>query len=163
MIIEKVFTDIGLTEKCRNWVIKRNMVIQKVVRGCQISITFLLVNCFWVLFRSSSIEQAGYFFKRLLSGGEMTVLPAITEKVNKLVEVRIAGRFGLNSIMAVYPAVPCFFILVILLFGVFFMSNTQEKMQMKKYNWKRSLITVGILVWCVISLSSISEFLYFNF
>ena len=53
--------------------------------------------------------------------------------------------------------------LAVLLAAVFFMKNTQEKMPEDKYHIGRGLLTIILLVWCVISLSDVSEFLYFNF
>ena len=54
-------------------------------------------------------------------------------------------------------------IIILLILGVVFLKNTQEKMKLDKYTWIRSAFTVILLVWCVISLSDVSEFLYFNF
>ena len=47
--------------------------------------------------------------------------------------------------------------------AVVFLKNVGEKAIQEKYQWKRSLVTVVLLIWCVISLSDVSEFVYFNF
>ena len=115
-----------------------------------------------MIFRAESVQQAFLFFKRLTvtEGG---ILKSITEKVNDLVEVRVFYRLGLGSLITAYPYLPCVVILGLLWFGVWFMKNTQEKMKCKRFGIVRSLATIFLIVWSVISLSDVSEFLYFNF
>ena len=123
---------------------------------------FIFVNLTWVLFRAESIEQAKIFFIRLkVSGGG--IASNIIEKVGDLVEIRMLYRLGFGRIMEQYRYLPCTLILVILWIAVFFMKNTQEKIRSKKYGVMRSLVTIFLIVWSVISLSDVSEFLYFNF
>lgn len=88
---------------------------------------------------------------------------AIMEKANDLVEIRVLTRFGMDGIIDAYPILPCVVIVSTLIFGVFFMKNTQEKIQTEKYGVWRSIITIILIVWSVISFADVSEFLYFNF
>lgn len=123
---------------------------------------FVFINLTMMIFRAESVEQAGKFFERLtITGGG--IFTGITEKVNDLVEVRIFYRLGLGNLISAYPYLPCVVILGILWFAVWFMKNTQEKMQSKKFGVVRSLVTIFLIMWSVISLSDVSEFLYFNF
>ena len=124
--------------------------------------TFLLVNLMWVYFRMGSIWEANGFIKQLFVGG-WKIDSSMLEMVNEMVEVRLLGRFGLNGIFVTYPGLPYVAILGILVFAVFFMRNTQEKLHTNKYNILRSVVTIGLMIWCIISLSDVSEFLYFNF
>ncbi len=43
------------------------------------------------------------------------------------------------------------------------MRNTQEKVADGRYGIRRIVTTVGLLIWSILSLSEVSEFLYFNF
>lgn len=145
---------------------KSDSMIQKICRefgkilGC--IYVFAFVNLTWVLFRAESIEQAKMFLMRLkVSGGGLA--SNIIEKVGDLVEIRMLYRLGFGGIMEQYPYLPCTLILVILWIAVFFMKNTQEKILRKRYGIAKSLVTIFLIVWSVISLSDVSEFLYFNF
>ena len=122
----------------------------------------VFANLTWVIFRANSIGEAKAFFYRLtVKGGGIAT--SIVEKVSDLVEIRLLYRLGMSGIIDRYPYFPCIFILLILLIAVLFMENTQEKICSKKYGIMRSLVTILLIVWSVISLSDVSEFLYFNF
>lgn len=125
-------------------------------------LTFLFVNVAWLLFRAASIADWKRILERLFSG-EWERSQKLMEVVEKLVEVRILENLGLRGVFDQYPLLPMVGIFLLLLFAIFFMKNTQEKLAEEKYTLQRSLITVFLLVWCVISLSDVSEFLYFNF
>lgn len=123
---------------------------------------FVFANLTWVLFRAESIEQAKLFLLRLkVSGGGIS--SAIIEKVEDLVEIRMLYRLGFGGIMEQYPYLTCILILAVLWAAVYLMKNTQEKMETMKYGIIRSAVTILLIVWSVISLSDVSEFLYFNF
>ena len=123
---------------------------------------FVFVNVTWVLFRAESIEQAKLFL-RCLKVSEGGLVSSISEKVGDLVELRMLYRLGFGGIMEQYPNLACILILVILWIAVLSLKNTQEKIGTGKYGMIRSLVTIFLIVWSVISLSDVSEFLYFNF
>lgn len=135
---------------------------RRIVDVVKTLITFFVVNLAWVYFRADSIKKANAFIKRLFVGG-WDLDSRILEKINDMIEIRLLGRFGLNAVLEVSPWIPYVVILGILTFAVFFMRNTQEKLQTNKYNIQRSIVTIGLLIWCILSLSDVSEFLYFNF
>lgn len=173
MTLEKVIKDLLRSEKnfyVWNTSVEGNTscgsVIRKIFRICGKTIgsvyVFLFVNLTWVLFRAESIAQAKTFLMRLKVGGG-GIATNIIEKVGDLVEIRMLYRLGMGRIIEQYPYLPCIVILVVLWIVVFFMKNTQEKMASKKYGIARSLVTILLIVWSVISLSDVSEFLYFNF
>ena len=154
MTLEKVLQDLGLR-------LPRGKP-GKVCRLLYAAFTFFFVNLAWVLFRSTSIKRAGLFIERLFLG-DWQLSEKLFDTVNKLIEVRLFGNLGLGGVFEQYPWLPMAGILILLLLAVFLWKNTQEKMIEEKYTLHRSLITVFLLVWCVISLSDVSEFLYFNF
>lgn len=57
---------------------------------------------------------------------------------------------------------PVVFVLILILVCMI-MRNTQEKVNDGRYGARRIVVTVGLLLWSVFSLSDVSEFLYFNF
>lgn len=136
--------------------------LRKIVDVIKVFVTFMIVNLAWIYFRADSIKKANNFIKRLFVGG-WELNSNILDKMNDMIEVRLLGRFGLNAVLDVYPWIPYVTILAILTWAVLFMKNTQEKLLTNKYNIQRSIVTIGLLVWCIVSLSDVSEFLYFNF
>ena len=164
MTAEKIIKDLL---KGKNSVsTKPDALIWKIVSACGKVIgyiyVFFFVNVTWVLFRASSINEAKIFLQRLfVSGGGIS--GSIIEKVGDLVEIRLLYRIGLGNMISGYPYLPCVVILLVLWFTVYFMKNTQEKLVSKNLGVVRSVITIFLLVWSVISLSDVSEFLYFNF
>lgn len=170
MTMEKVIKDLlDINKKTvgnEGFMSQNNTIFQRLAKICGKIIgsayVFIFVNLTWVLFRAESIEQAKIFLVRLkVRGGG--IASNIVEKVGDLVEIRMLYRLGLGGIIEKYPYLPCVLILVVLWIAVLFMKNTQEKMGSKKYGVIRSFITILLIVWSVISLSDVSEFLYFNF
>ncbi len=156
MTAEKIIKDLNIR------IVPLPKVLKCIVDMVRTVITFLIVNIAWIYFKADEIIYGNYFIRRLFSGG-WELDPNMLEKVNDMIEIRLLGRFGLNSFFDVYPWFPYIAILGILMFAVFFMRNTQEKIQTNKYNIQRGIVTVGLMIWCILSLSDVSEFLYFNF
>lgn len=123
---------------------------------------FIFINATWVVFRAESIADIKKIYHSLTvkTGG---ISEMITAKVNDLVEVRLLVRLGFLELFEKYPALPCVSFLLILLIAVYFCKNTQEKMAGGQFGVKRSLITILLIIWSIISMSDVSEFLYFNF
>ena len=164
MTTEKIFKDFCKGEK--SFLFKTDNLFARIINVC-IRImghiyVFVFVNITWVLFRANSINDTSLFLQCLVvrEGG---ISSDIIEKVNDLVEVRLLYRLGLGTWISQYPYLPCVLILLILWLTVYFMKNTQEKLRIKKLDIIRSFITIILIVWSVISLSDVSEFLYFNF
>lgn len=164
MTIEKVIKD--LLQGKGKLRAKQDSLIQKIIRkGVRIAgylYVFVFVNVTWILFRAPSINEAKVFLQRLLVSGD-GIAQNIVEKVGDLVEIRLLYRLGLGNVISQYPYLPCIIILLVLWFAIYLMKNTQEKLVSKKLGAVRSVITIFLLVWSVISLSDVSEFLYFNF
>lgn len=156
MTIEKIGKDIGLGFK------RLSGIPRKALDGVKWLVTFVIINITWVFFRAESMEVAFIFFERIASGG-WKCQEYITDIFNELIEIRILKRFGLEGLLNASVDASIWGMLILLILGVVFLKNTQEKMMSEKYNWIRSIFTVVLIVWCVISLSDVSEFLYFNF
>ena len=128
----------------------------------KVIITFLYVNVAWVFFRSESITQAIDLFKRMFTGG--IILPSVT----------IAEAFNLDEFWYVlkvlhltdytyskYILMVAFTIVILLV--TFFGKNVQELAKKWKMSFVSAVALAIVFVWCVVSLSGVSTFLYFNF
>ena len=138
------------------WMQKRKM------KNGNVFLTFLFVNIAWVFFRSESIGQAVLLLKRIVTGGISVPMEAIADAFNLdefwyVMKVLHLTDFSFSKYILMVV-----FTLVILLM-VFFGKNVQELAK----KWKLSAVSavmIGVVfVWCVVSLSGVSTFLYFNF
>ncbi|MBR5597716.1 MAG: MBOAT family protein [Lachnospiraceae bacterium] len=156
MVIEKVGKDLGLSIKNLTGIPRKILDILRWLA------TFVILNITWMYFRAGSSHFVGAYFGRLPTGG-WEVQHYVMDVVNELIEIRILKRFGLTSILEYSMNATVWVIILLLIAAVVFMKNTQEKEKLEKYNWKRGILTVVLLVWSIVSLSDVSEFLYFDF
>ena len=124
--------------------------------------TFLVINVAWVFFRADSIKQAKLFLSRLFVGG-WQLSEKIREYVLDIIEIRVIKRLGMGRVLETRTTEAVILLLLILLILCIFGKNAKEKTEGLNYTIKNALITMVLLVWCVISLSNVSEFLYFEF
>ncbi len=136
---------------------------QKLPRFFRWGITFLLVNLLWVYFRAGSIADAHLLFARLFAGGVGGVSENFIEIFGELTEVRALYRLGLGWLFTAAPYLPLLLFLAAVLAAAVWMRNTQEKMERFTPCARTLFVTSVLMAWCVLSLSGVSEFLYFNF
>ena len=159
MILEKIIKDLW---KKLDGIVFVNRIMLFVGKIIGVTYTFLFINLTWVLFRASTIKQAKIFVGKLfLLRGRLLV--EILEKANNIVEIRVLSRLGIEGMLEKYPQMLSIIFMIVLCVAVFFGKNTQEKMKQDKYGVWRSLLTITLIVWAVLSFSDVSEFLYFNF
>ena len=156
MTIEKIGKDLGLGVK------KISGIPRKIVDCIKWLYTFAAVNFMWIFFRAKDMEQAKFFLKRLISGG-WKCQEYITDIFNDLIEIRLLKRLGLGSLLEASMDVTIWGFLILMILGVVLLKNAQEKMMSARYDWMRSVVTTILIVWCIVSLSDVSVFLYFNF
>lgn len=125
--------------------------------------TFLFVNVAWVIFRVNSLAHVRLFFNRIFVPGTGAVESSLMEAMNELVEIRILCRLGLQGLVDRLPGAMLFVIVVTALFLAVFTKNTQERVEKFCYKKRQMAITVLLLVWSIVSLSGVSEFLYSYF
>lgn len=124
---------------------------------------FILTTFAWSIFRAPSMTDVWLLWQRTFTGGWGSISVTITDKFQDLIEASFLYRAGFGGIMSSYPGLfPCLFV-GILIVACVTMKNTQQKVACKKLNAGRMLVTVGLLLWSILSLSEISEFLYSNF
>lgn len=123
-------------------------------------ITFSFVNVTWVFFRADSLPMAIDMLNRIAicDFGEISMDILSFFKLSEI-EFLLQG----STIESKYP----FFLLNIFLFISMLLilgsRNSYEKMETQKLTICKSVTTVLLLVWCIISFSGVSSFLYFNF
>lgn len=124
--------------------------------------TFLYVNIAWVFFRSTSIDQALMLFERMFAGGIALPLETIYDAFNLdefwyVMKVLHLTDFAFSKYMLMI-----LFTIVILLV-TFFGKNVHELAAKWKMTTMSAIVLAVVFVWCVVSLSGVSTFLYFNF
>ena len=128
--------------------------------------TFIFVTLAWSLFRAETLDGFETFWRytRKPVNGYGLYKSDLTEMFNNLTEIRALYRLGFGGIIEKYPLVPLLTFIAILILACFFMKNTQEKVEESaKYGKWRIAVTVVLITWSAMSLSDVSEFLYFNF
>lgn len=145
-----------------------NIASLKIPDFIKIGVTFLLATLAWSLFRADSIRDAASLWTQLFHGGfGGEIYQPITEKFQEIVEISFlcrAGRMaGLGGLLERCPWLPVTAFTGISLTACFTMKHTQEKAENLILSGRKLLVVVILLFWSIMSLSEISEFLYFNF
>lgn len=125
-------------------------------------VTFSIVNALWVIFRADSLQQAWIFLQRMFGGNDFT-LDRGYELYFKLKEFNfMEGRlpFLKNLSDSVYWLYTIIFFGFA--FGIIFFGKNSKEIRFKP-TVARALFTVVLMVWSILSLSGVSEFLYFDF
>ncbi len=124
--------------------------------------TFAYVSVAWVYFRASSIEQANSLICNIFNKSWALPGSGFTDAFNlgefwyvlKILKVA-ALPYAKYYIMILFSA----FALAITFFG----KNIDELVERFKPTVLNAMITAVLFIWCVVSLSGVSMFLYFNF
>jgi len=120
--------------------------------------TFAFINCMWLLFRSESVSQAIFFFKRICLFRSIEISQEL-KACYSLIELNGLQRiFGLNDSM---PGVHMWLLLVLSLVICVLGKNVNEKEF--KPTLVKAITAPLLLIWSMASFSGVSTFLYFNF
>lgn len=138
-------------------------VLKKIPRVIRRTVTFGFCCVAWSMFRAESVEDGFRIISNLGTAGDGTIHEDVLEALNGIFEVKLLGRMGLASVMEACPWLLPVVLSLVLILVCRLMRNTQEKVNDNRYGFRRIVATVGLLVWSVLSLSEVSEFLYFNF
>lgn len=140
--------------------------LEQIPRFIRRFLTFCFVTVTWSLFRSETLLQFKRLWKYTMNlqniHGQFYDRD-IVEIFNNLVETRILYRLGFGWVIDRCPLFPIVAFIILLILACFFLKNTQEKVEDGQYGARRFMVTVVLLLWSVLSLSDVSEFLYFNF
>lgn len=124
--------------------------------------TFLFVNITWVIFRASSIAEAVTIYKNLFKPWKISVQSVLLEQFNILELTYVEEHIGfLMRFIEKAPWLNMALILSGALVIALCCRNSYEK-SFKPNLWN-ACGSIVLLVWCVMSFSGLSTFLYFNF
>ncbi|MBR5799327.1 MAG: MBOAT family protein [Lachnospiraceae bacterium] len=125
--------------------------------------TFVFVTFAWSIFRAESLPQVWQLWTQLFTGGFGSIYAPITEAFGKLVEISFLYRLDFSGLMNAHTWLPVTVFTLLALLGCFCLKNTQEKTEAFAFNKGKILIVLVLMLWSIVSLSEISEFLYSNF
>ena len=138
-------------------------VFEKIPKVIRVFTTFSITTILLWLFRENSIVDWGYTLLGMVRPVPGPLWNAVTETFKEHMEISLLSRFGMVSLFTAYPALPLYLFLAFCLVLVFVMPNTAERMERFSGKKRELLLTAFLLFWSIVSLSSITEFLYFNF
>ncbi|MDE7184381.1 MAG: MBOAT family protein [Lachnospiraceae bacterium] len=138
-------------------------VLMKIPRLIRVFFTFCFCSIAWSMFRAQSLKQGFLMIKNLGVAGDGRVYGPLTEVFDKLVEVKLLGWMGLDPLIQACPWLMPAVFAAVLVCACLWMRSTQDKAADGRYGIRRIVTTVGLLIWSILSLSEVSEFLYFNF
>ncbi len=138
-------------------------IIAKIPRIIRLILTFGFSTFAWSLFRSKSVAHARLLWSQITPASWGRINDALVEKFNGIFEIEFLFHFDMFGIIAKYPWVPLVLFVIIMVIICMTMRNTQEKVAVMEPTTRKLIVVVGLLVWSILSLSQVSEFLYFNF
>lgn len=126
-------------------------------------ITFVIATFAWSIFRADNIPQVWSLWGRLFSGNDGGLYKPVIEEFQNLVEVSILYRAGFGKFMERTPWILPMAFVFLLFLACLFMKNTKEKVETMRLTRRKMAVVVVLMVWSIMSLAEISEFIYFNF
>lgn len=128
------------------------------------TITFTLYNLSLIFFRSRSMTAAIQLYKNLLSGNYTGKIHEVAAQLD-IAEIYIIKQVvGLPAPHLTNGMYVIFMILFfVLAFYLIFRPNAYERAMQGELTSGRCWGICILLVWCIVSLSQVSTFLYFNF
>jgi len=124
------------------------------------AVTFFFVNIMWVFFRADSIATATELIRRAFSGhfdplgAELTSQFSFWELHLILDKLPVIKNFDYIDVVGMFT---------VALFIALIPKNGFEKMKEFTPNVINMLVMSCLMIWCILSFSGISTFLYFNF
>ena len=159
------------------WIIKRKTYVIKsavldsdsttlagsrILKATACFLTFIYVSIAWVYFRASDVAQANTLLMNIFTKEWALPGSGFTEAFN-------LGEFWYVLKILKVAALPYAEYYIMILFSTFavaitfFGKNIDELAEKFKPTVVSAVITAVLFVWCVVSLSGVSTFLYFNF
>jgi len=127
------------------------------------AVTFVIATFAWSIFRVDSLSQVWQLWNRLFRGGFGNIYKPITEGFMDLIEINVLRRAGVGSLLGGNTWILLVVFIIVLLLACFFMKNTQEKVEGMRLSMGKMTVTAVLMIWSIMSLAEISEFIYFNF
>ena len=141
--------------------------------GFQWCATFLFINLTWLIFRSEDMTQALELIKRLLEFKSLSISEGLSQCFMFEDELQFILKLPYNDVSSpVYilqnriwnSYQSCVYMVVFFTICIIgcLASNNLHTVKFKP-TIQKAVLTVVLLFWCIISLSGVSTFLYFNF
>ena len=124
--------------------------------------TFCYYSFACVFFRSETMTQAFAVFRRLFTGGIALPSASFTEGFNLDEFWYVIKLLHLDSLPHSELYLPAIITLGTLLV-IFLAPNADECAEHFRPRARNAILTAFLFIWCVLSLSGVSSFLYFNF
>ncbi|MBR3601456.1 MAG: MBOAT family protein [Lachnospiraceae bacterium] len=134
----------------------------RILKATACFLTFIYVSIAWVYFRASDVAQANTLLMNIFTKEWALPGSGFTEAFN-------LGEFWYVLKILKVAALPYAEYYIMILFSAFavaitfFGKNIDELAEKFKPTVVSAVITAVLFVWCVVSLSGVSTFLYFNF
>lgn len=140
---------------------------KRLLHGISVFFTFLFILCTMTVFRADTIGQAFQMLKKLIT-------PSTAALHTFNIHKEISGAFQLPEIFYVLkffkldtlPLSSCYCMFLFLLLAfilIFCCKNLSETEESHKPHTAGTISLAVLFVWCVLSFSGVSTFLYFNF
>lgn len=131
-------------------------VTERTPRIIRVVITFLLVVVSWVFFRANSLHDAVQMLAKPFTVAFGSFNLDLIEAMSQPMLFSVANRvLTFNGAMLL--------LFGFCLFAVFFMKNTNERIEKFKPTFGRSLISIALIVMSVLSLTNFASFIYGGF
>jgi D-alanyl-lipoteichoic acid acyltransferase DltB (MBOAT superfamily) len=154
--------------RSKNEISSENRIIRVVKTG----ITFIYVSAAWVFFRAPDCEKAVRVFTNLFDTSNMNIAERMIEKFDEHIEITMLLRLDPLNINDRFHGVWFMVALILVLCACLFLPNTKQMTDRFKDSiiavtgYKR-VITYGLMTvlffWSILSMSGVSEFVYWSF
>lgn len=125
-------------------------------------ITFGFINIAWIIFRADTLHDAFRLINEVALFNFGPIQNDIYDIFN-LQEFTMVLNGISNSILKNYPCILLVLFFVFTLFITLNSKNSYEKMKKFKPSYIKLITIIILLLWCILSFTGISTFLYFNF
>lgn len=137
--------------------------IDKIPNAIRIPVTFAITTLLWSIFRSDNLTHAWAMIKRLFTAGLTHCNAPLFYDFNTITEIRIISRLGFQSVIDAVPWLIVVNVLIICMILVFFTENSAERIEKFKPTWGKCGAFVLLMTLSIISMSQVTEFIYYNF
>ena len=137
--------------------------IDKIPNVVRIPVTFVITTFLWSIFRADSISEWTTMMKSLFTAGFTYPNSELFYDFNTITEFRIISRLGLQGMVDSKPWLLLVIVLIICMMVIWFTRNTQERLERFVPTWKKCVAFVTIMTLSILSMSQVTEFIYYNF
>lgn len=161
-VLTRIWQDRSVDGRIGMSISRRGNVMTYAVKAVCVLLTFIYVSIAWVYFRAENVA----------AGNELLGLICSNDFVR--INRNLAGYFNLNEFWYILKVLHLdqwewgHYILMFAITGfslilVFFGKNAAEAAEKVKPGFWSAVVLAGLLLWCVLTFSNVSAFLYLNF